>query len=189
MSSAPVVFARTIILKPAHLVALSCLYCSLLVTALTCQGLYSSYPPPSPDLHVPCRILRLWGFSCCKSLSSSQPICCHVKPLRRIQPTSSVILWTMAMSAWCRRSSRVWAPPALPAFQCTPYSLVLTPSAFQARSNTSFRIPIRKMPFFFLLVFSHHFHSVTKFVLASPVTSSVQSVYSTVYCRLFVNVD
>jgi hypothetical protein len=96
MSSAPVVFARTIILRPAHPVVLSCLYCcwkfSLLATALTLSGiLFQLSTTLSPKKF--CLSMRPFAFSGSEGFAASRsyPICCHVKPLGRIQPTSSVV--------------------------------------------------------------------------------------------------
>jgi hypothetical protein len=134
MSSAPIVFARALSFTPAHLVALSCLYCcwncSLFATALTLSGILfqlSTTLTLKKFLLIsmgPWRILRLRGLRY-ESLSA--------RPLpfqTTAQGQAPLVCWLVCAPWPCLPGGvapQGWAFPAQQAFHCTGHFLVLTP--------------------------------------------------------------
>ncbi len=142
--SAPVVFARTINLRPAnHLVAQSQLLILLLEvrTLGHCSNSVWDFIPVvhhshtkeiSPDLHAALpHSPVVMGLPCCESLS---PHLCTAMTNHCDGSRPSlllVILWTMAVSAWCRCYSRVGVPSST---SLSLYSLLISSDAIRIPS-------------------------------------------------------
>ncbi len=121
-SSAPSSLLRLLLCRRAHLVALSCLYFrwkfSLLAVSLISLGmslqLFTTLLLKKFLLisRRPCLTFRLREFAVLRVvLTLSAALSNHWFESRLPRPHR--ILWTMAMSAWCLRSSSVGRPSSL----------------------------------------------------------------------------
>ncbi len=99
--------------KPAHLVALSCLYICwkvpLFVTPLILLGITGTFQLSTTLTLKKFLLSSCQGWPCCGSLSHCPPLSQNHMAWSTL-PRPFGILWTMVMSAWWRRSSRVGKP-------------------------------------------------------------------------------